>query len=100
MLSPMSDTPVKHRTTNAFYGQAVASFALALVATAVGIYRIDASGWVRGFLAIAVLYLTTSAFTLAKVIRDRQEVDQVVSRIDQARIDKILAEHDPFKPAA
>ncbi|CAM5640513.1 hypothetical protein SGRIM128S_02158 [Streptomyces griseomycini] len=27
----------------------------------------------RGFLAIAVLYLVTSSFTLAKVIRDRQE---------------------------
>ncbi|MEU6659210.1 YiaA/YiaB family inner membrane protein [Streptomyces sp. NPDC046821] len=96
----MTETPVKRQTTNAYYGQAVASFALALGATAVGVYRLDASGWVRAFLAIAVLYLTTSAFTLAKVIRDRQEVDQVVSRIDQARIDKILAEHDPFKPAA
>jgi len=35
--------------------------------------------------------------TLAKVVRDRQEVGQMVSRVDQARLDKLLAEHDPFK---
>jgi hypothetical protein len=62
----------------------------------VGILRLEADAWVRGFLAIAVLYLTTSAFTLAKVIRDRQEAGRIVSRVDQARLEKILAEHDPF----
>ncbi|QES37304.1 hypothetical protein DEJ48_31355 [Streptomyces venezuelae] len=69
----MTQSLVKPQNTNAFYGQAVASFAVSLGAVAVGIGYLDASAWVRGFLAIAVLYLTTSAFTLAKVIRDRQE---------------------------
>lgn len=94
----MSDTTsVKHQNTAAFYGQAVASFGVAIGAVAVGIYSLDADAWVRGFLAIGVLYLVTSAFTLAKVIRDRQEAGQLVSRVDQARLDKILAEHDPFQ---
>ncbi|MFD9023199.1 YiaA/YiaB family inner membrane protein [Streptomyces parvulus] len=92
----MSDTPVKQQNTAAFYGQAVASFSVAMAATAIGIYQLRADAWVRGFLAIAVLYLVTSAFTLAKIIRDRQEVGQIVSRVDQARLDKILVEHDPF----
>jgi hypothetical protein len=43
------------------------------------------------------MFLTTSSFTLAKCVRDAQEDHYVVSRIDQARVDKILAEHDPFK---
>ncbi|NGO45166.1 YiaA/YiaB family inner membrane protein [Streptomyces ureilyticus] len=93
----MSETPVKQQNTAAFYGQAVASFAVAMAATAVGILRLEADAWVRGFLAIAVLYLVTSAFTLAKVIRDRQEAGQIVSRVDQARLEKLLAEHDPFE---
>lgn len=96
MLSVMSDTPVKQQSTAAFYGQAVASFAVAMVATSIGIFRLNADAWVRAFLAIAVLYLVTSAFTLAKVIRDRQEAGQIVSRVDQARLDRLLAEHDPF----
>ncbi|MFH8977516.1 YiaA/YiaB family inner membrane protein [Streptomyces sp. NPDC017890] len=93
----MSDTPVKQQSTAAFYGQAVASFAVAMTATAVGIYNLQADAWVRAFLAVAVLYLVTSAFTLAKIIRDRQEAGQIVSRVDQARLDKLLAEHDPFE---
>ncbi|GGQ32326.1 YiaA/YiaB family inner membrane protein [Streptomyces mutabilis] len=93
----MSDTPVKQQSTTAFYGQAVASFAVAMIATAVGIYNLQADAWVRAFLAVAVLYLVTSAFTLAKIIRDRQEAGQIISRVDQARLDKLLAEHDPFE---
>ncbi|RFU82615.1 hypothetical protein DY218_31720 [Streptomyces triticagri] len=93
----MSETQVKQQNTAAYYGQAVASFGVALAAVTVGIAKLDADAWVRGFLGIAVLYLTTSAFTLAKVIRDRQEAGQIVSRVDQARIDKLLAEHDPFQ---
>ncbi len=69
----MNERPVKQQNTAAFYGQAVASFAVAMGATAIGIFRLNADAWVRGFLAIAVLYLVTSSFTLAKVIRDRQE---------------------------
>ena len=43
------------------------------------------------------LFLVSSSFTLAKVIRDAQDDKYVVSRLDQARVDKILAEHDPFR---
>jgi hypothetical protein len=93
----MSDTPVKQQSTAAFYGQAVASFAVALAATALGIFNLRADAWVRAFLGIAVLYLVTSAFTLSKVIRDRQEAGQIVSRVEQARLEKLLAEHDPFE---
>ncbi|WP_405878750.1 YiaA/YiaB family inner membrane protein [Streptomyces sp. NBC_01136] len=93
----MSESSVKQQSTAAFYGQAVASFAVAMAATAIGIFRLDADAWVRAFLGIAVLYLVTSAFTLSKVIRDRQEAGQIVSRVDQARLEKLLAEHDPFE---
>lgn len=97
MLTGMTETPLKQQNTAAFYGQAVLSFGLALAAVTVGIIKLEASAWVRGFLGIAVLYLTTSAFTLAKVVRDRQEAGQLVSRVDQARLEKILADHDPFQ---
>ena len=98
MLCDMSETPsVKQQSTAAFYGQAVLSFGVASGAVALGIFFLDADAWVRAFLAIGVLYLVTSCFTLAKVIRDRQEAGQIVSRVDQARLEKILAEHDPFQ---
>jgi hypothetical protein len=80
-------------TTNAFFAQAVISFGVAIVAVAAGLAYLPVNGWVRGFLALGLLYTVTSAFTLAKCIRDRQEDTYLVSRVDQARLDKLLAEH-------
>ena len=49
---------------------------------------------------MSLLFLVTSTFTLAKVIRDQQEASTVRVRVDEARLDKLIAEHDPFKTAA
>ncbi|HSF35558.1 MAG TPA: YiaA/YiaB family inner membrane protein, partial [Nocardioides sp.] len=61
------------------------------------IFYLPVDPWIRAFLGLGTMFLTTSSFTLAKCVRDAQEDHYVVSRIDQARVDKILAEHDPFK---
>ncbi|MFC4005138.1 YiaA/YiaB family inner membrane protein [Prauserella oleivorans] len=87
-------------TTSAFFVQAAVSFGLALVSVVVGVVYLPVDGWVRAFLALGVLYTVTSTFTLAKCVRDRQEDTYLVSRVDQARLEKLLAEHDPFKVAA
>ncbi|KIQ63186.1 hypothetical protein TR51_31005 [Kitasatospora griseola] len=92
----MTATP-PHRTTAAYFLQAAASFALAAIALTIGIAYLPVSAWMRAFLAVGVLYVITSAFTLAKVVRDRQEEGAITSRVDQARLEKLLAEHDPFK---
>ncbi|WP_371498516.1 YiaA/YiaB family inner membrane protein [Kitasatospora sp. NBC_00374] len=90
-------TKMQSRTTAAYFVQAVISFALATAALAAGIAYLPVDSWMRGFLAVGLLYEITSAFTLAKVIRDRQEADELTTRVDQARLDKLLAEHDPFR---
>ena len=54
----------------------------------------------RAFLALGLLYVVTSTFTLAKCVRDQHEASRVVHRVDEARLERFLAEHDPFKPAA
>ncbi|MEU4236970.1 YiaA/YiaB family inner membrane protein [Actinoplanes sp. NPDC026619] len=88
------------KVTAAFYAQATASFAISLSAVAAGVFYLPVGGWIRAFLAIGVLYVVTSSFTLAKCVRDSQEVGTVVRRVDQARIDKLIAEHNPFKDPA
>jgi hypothetical protein len=52
--------------------------------------------WQRLFLAMTVLFLVTSSFTLAKVIRDQEEATTVRVRLDEARMEKLLAEHNPL----
>lgn len=65
-----------------------------LTVTTIGIAYLHDSRWVRAFLALGLLYVVTSTFTLAKCVRDRQEEDAIVSRVDQARLDKLLTEQD------
>ena len=44
----------------------------------------------RAFLALGLIYVVTSTFTLAKCVRDRQEEVTIVSRIDAAYVRKIV----------
>ncbi|MDA0631844.1 YiaA/YiaB family inner membrane protein [Nonomuraea sp. MCN248] len=89
--------PVQPTMTAAYYAQCVISFAVAIGSVAIGLIFLPVNPWVRAFLAVAVLYTVTSAFGLAKCVRDRQESSNMSSRVDQARLDKLLAEHDPYK---
>jgi hypothetical protein len=87
-------TPLRPRTTTAFFVQSAISFGVSLGVTIIGITYLHESRWIRAFLALGLLYVVTSSFTLAKCVRDRQEETAVVSRVDQARLDKLLAEQD------
>ncbi|MGH3363731.1 MAG: YiaA/YiaB family inner membrane protein [Nocardioidaceae bacterium] len=86
-------TSTNSKTTSAFYLQAGLSFAVAVGALVIGIAYLPVDPWMRAFLAIGSLFLVTSTFTLAKCVRDAQESSQ----FDQARFEKLLAEHDPFR---
>ena len=83
----------------AFLIQSILSFAVSISALVIGVVSLEVDVWVRGFLAVGVLYVVTSTFTLAKVVRDQQEATSALSRIDQARVEKMLAEHDPYRVA-
>lgn len=90
-------SPQQTNNTTAFYAQAAISFAIAILAMLFAVLYLPVDPWVRAFLGLGTLYLTTSSFTLAKVIRDAQDQSTVSTRLDQARVDKILADHDPFR---
>ncbi|NGO71023.1 hypothetical protein G5C65_22205 [Streptomyces sp. SB3404] len=77
--------------------QSAVAFGLALAALLVGIVRLPVGQWERGFLALGLIFVVSSAFTLAKCVRDRQEVEEVTNKVDKARIDKLLTEQDPFE---
>jgi hypothetical protein len=67
---PLGNTP-------AFFAQAAISFGIAAVAVGIGITYLPVDRWIRAFLAIGCLFLVSSAFTLAKCVRDHQEVQQL-----------------------
>jgi hypothetical protein len=92
-------TEIRPTQTNAFYAQAAISFAVSFSAVLAGVAYLPGDGWMRSFLAVSLLYVVTSSFTLAKCVRDHQEQTKVVARVDDARLERFLTEHDPFKPA-
>src|SRR4029078_10482566 len=83
------------KNSGAFYMQATVSFGVALFAVLVAVYSPPAVPWIKAFFALSICYLVTSSFTLAKVIRDRQEDEMVFSRLDQDRLEKALAPPRP-----
>ena len=92
----MSKQPTPSNT-NAFFIQSGIALAVALMTMVVAVFYLPVDPWIRAFLGLGTLFLTTSAFTLAKCVRDAQEANGVLARLDQARVEAILAEHDPFK---
>ncbi|WP_176740845.1 MULTISPECIES: YiaA/YiaB family inner membrane protein [unclassified Streptomyces] len=94
----MTTPSIQRPTTTAFFVQAAISFGLSLVALVIGIIKLPVGPWERGFLALGLIFVVSSAFTLAKCIRDHQEVEEVTNRVDKARIDKLLIEQDVFHP--
>ena len=97
----MSSTKPRTTTnTSAFYAQAAISFGVALLGLVVAALYMPGDPWMRAFIGLTTLFLVSSSFTLAKVIRDNQEDAAIYSRLDQARVERILAEHDPFREVA
>jgi len=83
----------------AWTAQAWISFALAFGVMLLGIYAMPVDIWIKGFLGMGTLFLVGSSLSLAKTVRDQHEAQKLTRRIDDARVTKLIAEHDPLKPA-
>jgi hypothetical protein len=81
---------------NAWVLQVWASFVLSVSATTVGILNLPVDSWVKGYMGMGVLFSVGSTLSLAKTTRDLHESKRLISRVDEAKLEKILAEHDPF----
>ena len=93
----MTNLPIPSRTTAAFQLQAAISFGVSVIAVGIGIAWLPVDSWIRAFLALGLLYTVTSTFTLAKTVRDAAEASAVRSRVDEARLDKLITDHDPYR---
>ena len=93
----MANITINQKPTPAFYAQATISFGVSVAGVLLGVAYLPVSGWIRAFLALGLLYAVTSAFTLAKCVRDNHEANSVVHRVDEARLERFLTEYDPLR---
>ncbi len=82
--------------SNAWIAQTWLSFTISLAATLGGIVYLPVDGWVKGYLGMGMLFSVGSTINLSKTTRDLAESRRIISRIDEAKLEKFLAENDPF----
>jgi hypothetical protein len=88
-------TPQPH--SPAWIAQVWISWILAFGAMLIGIWLLPADGWTQGYLFMGLVFTVGSTMNLAKTVRDNHEATKVSAVIHDARLEKILAEHDPLK---
>ncbi len=84
----MQETPIKHSQNWTIF--TAASFAVAALMMALGIYNLEASFSAKGFYTMAAIMLVHTAVTLTKTIRDRDEAEKFHNRLEDARTEKLL----------
>ncbi|MCB9676955.1 MAG: hypothetical protein H6737_17700 [Alphaproteobacteria bacterium] len=80
--------------TTAWNVQVWASFLIATGLTLGGILFLPADIWIRGYLAMGVLFTVGSTFSLAKTTRDNAEVQRLRNRVKAAKTEKVLREFE------
>lgn len=91
----MSYEPQHPVHSPAWVVQVWVSFAVSVLAVAIGLTYAPVDPWIRAFLAISVLMAISSAISLSKTLRDQHEAGRLVKKIDEARVTKLLTETPP-----
>ena len=85
----------ENNNTKAFYSMAWITFAIASLGMAAGLYYLEASIAMKGFLIMSYIFSVTSSFTVAKVVRDKHESDKFLDKVEKAKTEQYLAEKSP-----
>ncbi len=67
-----------------------ASFSIAILAIAVGIFLVPGSFLIKGYFALGSLFLVSSTITLSKTLRDEHEANRLINKVSDARTSKII----------
>ena len=70
------------------------AFAIAIAATAIGIFMIPGDLVVKGYFLISSLFLVFATITMSKTLRDEHESRRLHNKISEARTSKIINEFD------
>ncbi len=82
------------KDTPAWLFQVWASFVVSIGATAVGIAYLPVNEWIRAFLGLGLLFSVGSSLSLAKTLRDQHEARRLLSKLTEAKTEKILRDFE------
>ena len=70
-----------------------ASFAIALLATSLGIIFAPIDLLVKGYMGICALFLVSTTITLSKTLRDEHESQRLMNKISEAKTKQLIKEY-------
>ncbi|AFY78397.1 MAG: hypothetical protein IGR93_19165 [Hydrococcus sp. C42_A2020_068] len=80
--------------SSAWVMQTWLSFIISVTATSLGIIYLPVDGWTKSFMGMGLAFTVGSTISLAKTQRDLHEAKKITSRIEEAKVEKLLAEHN------
>ena len=83
--------------SSAWIAQTWISFIISISATSIGIIYLPVDAWTKGFMGMGLVFTVGSTVSLTKTQRDIHEGTKLTSKIEEARVEKILSEHDSYK---
>lgn len=87
------------KDTGAWIFQVWCAFILSMSVTSIGIFYLPVELWVKAFMGMGLLFTVSSAFTLAKTVRDNHEATRLINRVKDAKAEKLLRQYE-FSEAA
>lgn len=81
-----------HSDSQAWKMFTLLSFGVALVMMAGGIYFMEASFAAKGFYAMSAIMLVHTSITITMTLRDTEEAERFINRIEEAKTEKLLME--------
>ncbi|MCU0533600.1 MAG: hypothetical protein MUD14_06860 [Hydrococcus sp. Prado102] len=90
----MNKPQVSQDHSSAWIAQTWISFIVSIVSTSIGIIYLPVDGWTKGFMGMGLAFSVGSTISLSKTQRDLHESKKITSKIEEARVEKLLAEHD------
>ncbi|BDA66429.1 hypothetical protein CAL7716_005950 [Calothrix sp. PCC 7716] len=82
------------KDSNAWIFQTWAAFALSISMTTIGIVNLPVTNWVKGFMGMGLAFSIGSSISLSKTMRDVHESNKITARIDEAKVERLLSQHD------
>jgi len=86
-------TKYQNSNTQAFSILAWISFGVSFIGMAVGLIYLEMDIYQKGFIGMTYLFSISSCFVLAKVVRDKQEGEDYVKKIENAKNEHMISKY-------
>lgn len=84
----MNESFQKH--SSAWVSFSYLSFGAAATMLALGLYMMPLDLWGKGYLVMGILMLVQTTVNVAKTVRDNQEAEKLIRKVEDAKTEKLL----------